>query len=245
MVWPHTAIWLALALAGSAIGSFFGAATERLQRSESFVLARSRCASCGVILPIRHLLPVVSYILLHGRCGFCGDFIPKKLVVIEVLAFTITAASLVLTPPEHRILAMVFAWALLALSWFDYEQGRLPDALTVPLGALGLFNTVIAGSDWTDHLLGGALGLAVPAVIARFYRCIRGHEGLGGGDVKMLGAIGIWTGWQALPLVFLFASVGALSFCLLDSQLSGRHVVRFGPFIAAAAWVVFLWRRGT
>jgi leader peptidase (prepilin peptidase)/N-methyltransferase len=151
-------------------------------------------------------------------------------------------ATQALVTPELRITATLFAWILLALSWFDYERGRLPDALTIPLGCAGLGVAALSGSAFSDHLLGAVLGLALPAVIALAYRQMRKREGLGSGDVKMLGAIGAWVGWQGLPVVLLLASLGALAFCLTRGKINTSHTVRFGPFIAAAAWTIWLWR---
>ena len=242
MGWSIHAACLVFAAGGPAIGSFIGAAADRWQRGELVTFCRSKCASCSVVLPARDLVPLVSYCVLGGRCRFCRTRIPKKLLVIETLAASLTLATQALVIPELRIIATLFAWILLALSWFDYERGRLPNALTIPLGVAGLGVASLTGSAFSDHLFGIALGLALPVGIALAYRQWRGREGLGGGDVKMLGAIGAWVGWQGLPVVLLLASVGSLAFCLTRGTVATMHSVRFGPFIAAAAWTIWVWR---
>jgi leader peptidase (prepilin peptidase)/N-methyltransferase len=241
MVWPiHATCWV-FAVGSPAIGSFLGAAADRWQRGESVAFCRSRCASCGEVLRPWDLVPLVSYCALGGRCRFCGVRIPKKLLVIETLAVSLTLATQALVTPELRITATLFAWILLAVSWFDYERGRLPDALTIPLGCAGLGVAALSDSRFSDHLLGALLGLALPAGIAFTYKRLRQREGLGGGDVKLLGAIGAWVGWQGIPVILLLASVGSIVFCLARGRIAACDSVRFGPFIGAAAWALWVW----
>jgi leader peptidase (prepilin peptidase)/N-methyltransferase len=242
MGWQINATCLVFAVGSPAIGSFLGAAADRWEQGESVTFCRSKCACCSMVLPARDIVPLISYCALGGRCRFCDVRIPAKLIVIEILAVSLTLATQALVTPELRITATLFTWILLALSWFDYERGRLPDALTMPLGVAGLGVASLTGSTFSDHLFGIALGLALPAGIALAYKQWRGREGLGGGDVKMLGAIGAWVGWQGLPVVLLLASVGSLAFCLTRGTVATSHSVRFGPFIAAAAWTIWVWR---
>jgi leader peptidase (prepilin peptidase) / N-methyltransferase len=242
MGWPINATCLVFAVGSPAIGSFLGAAADRWQHGESVTFCRSKCASCSAVLQARDLVPFVSYCALGGRCRFCDVRIPKKLFVIEVLAVSVTLTTQALVTPELRITATLFAWLLLALSWFDYELGRLPDALTIPLGVAGLGIAALTTAAFPDHLLGAALGLALPAGIAFVYKHLRGRDGLGGGDVKMLAAIGAWVGWQGLPAVLFLASFGSLAFALRRGGVAASDSVRFGPFIAAAAWAVWVWR---
>jgi leader peptidase (prepilin peptidase)/N-methyltransferase len=242
MGWPINATYLVFAVGSPAIGSFFGAAADRWQRREAVAFCRSRCVSCSVVLPARDLIPIVSYCALGGRCRFCDTQIPKKLLAIEVLAVAITLATQAVVAPEQRITATLFAWALLALAWFDYEHGRLPNALTVPLAAAGLGLAALTSTTFWNHLLGAVLGLGLPGAIGLAYKQLRGRDGLGGGDVKMLAAAGAWVCWEGVPLVLFLASVSALAFCLVRGSTAGNGSVRFGPFIAAAAWVVWVWR---
>jgi leader peptidase (prepilin peptidase) / N-methyltransferase len=242
MVGPIDTIGLVLAIGSAAIGSYIGAATDRAQRGESNAWNWSKCASCGMVLGPRDIVPLVSYCVLGGRCRYCEVPIPKKLFVIEALAVTVTVITQAATTPELRIQATLLAWSLLALSWFDYEQGRLPNVLTIPLAGIGLGLAALGGTAFSDHLLGATLGFVMAAGVALTYRRLCGRDGLGGGDVKMLAAAGAWVGWERAPLVLFLASLSALAFCLVRGSATGNNSVRFGPFIAAAAWIVWVWR---
>jgi leader peptidase (prepilin peptidase)/N-methyltransferase len=239
---PTDTIGLVLAIGSPAIGSYIGAAADRAQRRESNAWTWSKCASCGTILGIRDIVPIISYCVRGGRCRYCEVPIPKKLFVIEALAISVTVVTQAVVTPELRIAATLLAWCLLALSWFDYEQGRLPDVLTIPLAGIGLWLAALAGAAFSDHLLGATLGFVMAAIVALTYKRLRGRDGLGGGDVKMLAAAGAWVGWEGVPLVLFLASLSALAFCLVRGSTAGNGSVRFGPFIAAAAWIVWVWR---
>jgi prepilin signal peptidase PulO-like enzyme (type II secretory pathway) len=130
-------------------------------------------------------------------------------------------------------------WALLALTWFDIRQGRLPNVLTLPLCLAGIGFAVLFGWPVADYLLGAVIGFLMPIIIAAAYRHWNDHDGLGGGDIKLLGAVGAWVGWTALPAVLLASSLSALAFMVLTGRLSPRKPIAFGPFIALAAWVTW------
>jgi prepilin signal peptidase PulO-like enzyme (type II secretory pathway) len=142
-------------------------------------------------------------------------------------------ASLAMTP----VLAMV----LIKLSLVDLRERRLPEWLTLPLAAAGL---VLAawrtGEVPTLELIGAGCGFLLFWALGEAHYRIRGNEGLGLGDAKLLGAAGAWLGWRDLPLVVLIAALGALV-----AVLTGRHQQReipFGPWLAAAFMLVWLAR---
>jgi leader peptidase (prepilin peptidase)/N-methyltransferase len=188
----------------------------------------------------RDLVPLLSYWVLRGRCRFCEARIPLKLFTVEALAVSTTFVTLAIVEPGDRVAGVLLAWGLLALSWFDYEHGRLPNFLTLPLGVAGIAVAVISNVALLDHLLGVVFGFVILTGIAFTYKRFRGYDGLGGGDVKMFAAIGAWVGWQGLPIVLLSASLSALVFCLMRGRPAAGASVRFGPFIAAAGWTVWV-----
>jgi leader peptidase (prepilin peptidase)/N-methyltransferase len=121
----------------------------------------------------------------------------------------------------------------------------LPDLLTLPLVVFGLFTAALSDPDGLlDRALGAVLGYLVFLAIAAAYQVVRGREGLGGGDAKILGAAGAWVGVAALPQVILAASLAALlaaSFlCLSGVRLHVHSTLPFGPFIGVALWAVWL-----
>ena len=239
MEWQSGGLGLVLAIASPSIGSFIGVAVERLHLRRRITWTRSECASCGNMLGARDLVPLVSYWVLKGRCRFCGGRIPSELFAVEAWALCVTVVTLAVALPERRVAGTLLVWGLLALSWFDYRSGRLPDALTIPLGASGFAITALTSATLSDHLLGAACGLVFPMIIAFSYSRWRGQKGLGGGDIKLLGAAGAWVGWQGLPMVLFLASTVSIAFCLARGRISATDSLPFGPFIAAATWMVW------
>lgn len=158
----------------------------------------------------------------------------------------ICAASLA---PAAAGAASLFGWAMLALAWIDLRKGVLPDLAT---GA-----TAIAGLGWAltatepaaavaTAVAGGLLGFGILASVAALYRRVRGVEGLGGGDARLLGAIGVWVGWQGIATVLLGAALLALALAGA-LRLAGRgpgagDAVPFGPFLCAAAFATLMLR---
>ncbi len=229
------------------IGSFLGVLIRRLPAGQPVVLARSFCASCGANLAACDLVPVVSFLVLRGRCRRCRAPIGVFHLVIELAAVAV-ALWVVLTQTEPGWIwaSCVLGWTLLALAWIDAEHMFLPDMLTLPLVLAGLGACVLL-DRWSvvDHALGAALGYLAFRAIAAFYQAWRGRTGLGGGDAKLLAAAGAWLGWQALPWVVLEASLAGIA-AALTARVLGRHISRatalpFGPFLAIAIWLVWLY----
>jgi len=229
------------------IGSFLGVLIRRLPAGQPIALARSVCASCGRSLAVRDLVPVVSFLFLRGRCRTCHAPIGVFHLAVELAAVAVALwAALTLTEPGWVWASCVLGWTLLTLGWIDVEHMLLPDVLTLPLLLTGLGATLLLDpGDVVDHALGAVLGYLVFRAVAVAYRAWRDRDGLGGGDAKLLAAAGAWLGWQALPWVVLEASLAGIAAALL-ARLLGRRVSRttalpFGPFIAAAIWLVWLY----
>ena len=157
----------------------------------------------------------------------------------------IGAASLALLGPQGWIAAL-FGWLLLTLALFDLRFFILPDRLTATLAlAAGAGIALYGAPTIGDRLIGGAGGYATLQLIRLGYRAARGREGLGGGDPKLLGAIGLWTGWQPLPAIMLVAALMGLAIAgtmhLLGRRVTVTHRLPLGTLMAAAAWPIWLW----
>lgn len=140
----------------------------------------------------------------------------------------------------------VFGWSLLALALSDMHSLLLPDVLTLPLVPAGLIIAYANAPDsLSEHLIGSVVGFSVFAAIRAAHRWLRAREGLGFGDVKLMGAIGAWMSWQGLPSVVLIASVGGLATVLLGglgrSAISWDRRLPFGAYLALGAWLVWLY----
>lgn len=204
------------------------------------VSGRSRCDCCGLALGARDLVPVLSAALADGKCRSCGSRIHPLHRQVELLGAFAGAAAMALAPNGEGALLALFFWLLIPLAILDARHLWLPDRLSLALGlgglALGgmLFDVPLSG-----QLIGGLAGFASLALVASIYRRLRGFDGLGAGDPKLLAAIGLWTGWQALPLILLGASLIGLAAALA----AGRQRLDMLPFgtllcLSAAGWAV-------
>ena len=232
-------------LLGLIAGSFLAALVVRWPQGQSLMKGRSRCDSCGHQLGPIELVPILSFLLLRGKCRYCGTSIGKKHVTIELTAGLIGGLALFVSPDLAGLAGAIFGWLLLALAALDAEHQWLPDRLTSTMAATGLLAAFVATSpSIVERLIGGFSGYAFLIILALAYRAIRGREGLGGGDPKMLGAIGCWLGWQALPLVLLGAAiVGFIS--VIARRISGRSVdaetrLPLGSLMAVSAFPLWL-----
>jgi leader peptidase (prepilin peptidase)/N-methyltransferase len=140
----------------------------------------------------------------------------------------------------------LLGWWLLTLGWIDIRRWQLPDVLTLPLIVAGLgAAAVLDPEELLDRALGAVFGYLVLLGVALLYRMLRSREGLGRGDAKLLAASGAWLGATALPQVILFAALSALvaALCLrlAGVRLGAQSALPFGPFLALATWVLWLW----
>jgi len=237
--------WSLLA-AAPVIGSFLGVVVRRLPDGGAIVWSRSRCEACGVVLAPRDLVPLISWLAARGRCRRCGHRLGWFYPGIEMVALLIAVIALGVDGTPRAWLDCLFGWWLLALGWIDLRRWVLPDSLTLPLIFAGLLAAKLFDPDALfDRALAAAFGYLVLRMIAAAYRAARGLEGLGRGDAKLLGAGGAWVGMSAVPQVILGAAllaivtVGALR--LFGIRLHARSAVPFGPFLALAIWVVWLY----
>ena len=238
--------WLWPVVAAPFVGSLLGVLIRRLPAGRPVLWGRSVCESCGRPLGPADLVPLASYLALHGSCRHCGARIPPFHPVIELAALAVALSAIVPGDGVARIWAgCALGWTLLALAWIDAEHLYLPDALTLPLVVAGLLATwFLAPGMLADHALGAAVGWLALWAVAAAYRLVRGREGLGQGDAKLLAAAGAWLGWQVLPWVILLAALGGLAWALArqvrGQLLSAATVLPFGPCLAAATWLLWL-----
>ncbi len=244
MAIPGAAGWSAV-LAAPFIGSFLGVLVRRLPEGRPVVWARSRCEGCGAALMPRDLVPLVSWLATRGRCRFCryplGSFYPA----IELAAVAVAIVAATFDSGGAVWLDCLLGWWLLALGWIDVRRWLLPDALTLPLIVAGLAAAMAFDpSGLFGRTLGAAVGYLALRAIAILYRALRGREGLGHGDAKLLAGSGAWVGLSLLPQVILIAALAGLlaAACLrlAGFRLGPQSALPFGPFLALATWMVWM-----
>ena len=238
--------WIWPLLAAPFVGSMLGVLIRRLPAGQAVAIARSCCEACGVSLGARDLVPLLSYAALRGRCRRCGAGIAPFHWQVEVAAVLVPLSAIAAGLGGDVLWAASGAgWVLLALAWIDAEWMILPDVLTLPLLLAGL---VVAwwfdAEALADHALAAGFGWLALWTVATVYRRVRGRDGLGEGDAKLLGAIGAWVGLAGLANVLLGAALAGLIWAgvmrLRGRAMSATTALPFGPFLALAGWAVLL-----
>ena len=240
LAWPAL-----LFVAGLIAGSFLATLVIRWPQGRSIARGRSACDGCGRPLTAIELIPLLGAAVARGRCRTCGTAIDPRHWRIEVGCAAVGALAGWAAPGWAGVAGSLFGWLLLALAALDVDELWLPDAMVLPLALAGLA-TGAAGLEpvLVDRLIGGAAGFGVLWAIGAGYSRWRGREGLGGGDPKLLGAIGLWLGWRMLPWVLVVASVAGL-LGVGVAALRGRPIradtpLPFGALMAAAAYPLWL-----
>jgi leader peptidase (prepilin peptidase)/N-methyltransferase len=240
--------WVWPLLIAPFVGSFLGVLTHRLVAGTMLASARSRCEACRSVIAPWDLVPLFSFAVLRGRCRACGARIAARHWHIELAAVAVALVAIVAEPDVGTTrlwLDCGFGWALLALGWIDWDAMILPDVITLPLVVVGLGATLwLDPAATTGHAIAAATGYAAFRIIAIGYRALRGRDGLGEGDAKLLAALGAWIGLDGLPWVVFGGAMVGLSAAMVMS-VRGRRVepttrLPFGCCLALAGWVIRL-----
>ncbi len=221
---------------------------QNVERHEPFNLATpaSRCPKCGHRIGVLENIPVISFLLQQGRCKHCASKISPRYPTIELLTGIISGVvAWQLGFGWPLAFGLLLSWALVTLTFIDFDHQLLPDDITLPLLWLGLLLSIFnVFTDMQSSIIGAVAGYLSLWSVYQLFKLITGKEGMGYGDFKLLALFGAWFGWQALPMVILLSSlVGAvvgislILFLGRDRQLP----IPFGPYLAAAGWIAMLW----
>lgn len=257
---PLWFFYLGLVLFGLAFGSFANVVIWRLPRRESLSQPPSHCPKCGHRIAWYDNVPVLSWVLLRARCRSCHEPISGRYPVVEALTAGLwLAAGVQFGITWQCAAAVALYYLLLLLAFIDFDTGLLPDMLVGILAAVGFVGAVMAGltgqsvvpllasggalaSPVPAALAGAALGVGVTLGIGWVYRLARSTDGLGMGDVKLLGAIGLFTGPYVLLVLFFGSVLGSVYGLVLTRRSSDGMRTRFafGPFLAIAAVITVM-----
>jgi leader peptidase (prepilin peptidase)/N-methyltransferase len=258
---------LAAALFGLLIGSFLNVVIYRIPKmmqreSDNYVahesgkelpytdrfnlmVPRSACPHCGHQITALENIPVVSYLVLGGKCSQCKAPISMRYPAIEVLTAALSGLMVWTFGSGWAGLAtLVFAYALIAMTFIDFDTQLLPDDLTYPLLWLGLLvNLHATFAPLQEAVIGAAAGYLALWSIYWLFKLATGKEGMGYGDFKLLAALGAWLGWTMLPTIILLSSVvgAVVGISLILFTKHGREKpIPFGPYLAAAGLIALL-----
>ena len=229
------------ALLGLAVGSFLNLCIDRLPLGKSMIRPPSHCDSCQHRLNAGDLVPVFSYLWLHGRCRYCGAHIPFRLPAVELATVLLFALlSWHYGPGSQLAMALVYACLFLVIFFIDLEHGLILDSIVYP----GIVLAFVFSFFWPElgvgsALIGGVIGfglMLLPYLISR--------GGMGLGDVKLAGLIGLATGFHHVFIALFLGILGGglvASFLLLFRLRTRKEAIPFGPFLAAGAMATVIW----
>ena len=212
----------------------------------NLVVPRSGCPSCGHRITALQNIPVLSYLFLGGKCAACKTRISLRYPVVEAMTGLLTGfLAWRFGVTWMAGFAIIYVWALIALTFIDADTTLLPDDITLPLLWFGLLINI--GGVFTDigsATWGAAGGYLVLWSVYWAFKLLTGKEGMGYGDFKLLAAIGAWLGWQLIPLVILLSAAVGTVVGIAGIVLKGRDKgakLPFGPYLAAAGFIALVW----
>jgi leader peptidase (prepilin peptidase)/N-methyltransferase len=217
---------------GALIGSFLNVVIYRLPRGESLVHPRSSCPGCGAQIAPYDNLPVLSWLLLRGRCRRCGERISPRYPLVELLtALVFAAVVLVRGFDDDLVLELPFVAGLIALAGIDYDHKLLPNRIVYPLAAYGLIATVLVDrDDLVEHVAAGAGAFLFLLVAVIAY-----PRGMGMGDVKLAGAMGLFLGLSVIPALLVALLSGSIVGGVIlarEGVAARKKAIPFGVFLA-------------
>lgn len=212
----------------------------------NLITPRSACPQCGHQISALENIPIISYLALRGKCKKCGNGISIRYPIVETVTCTLSAyAAWHFGFGLPAMGAILFIWALIALTFIDFDTQLLPDDITLPLLWLGIiFNMFNTFTTLNNAIAGAMAGYLILWGVYWLFKLVTGKEGMGYGDFKLLAAIGAWLGWSLLPLVIMLSSVvgAVVGITLIIATRHGRNIpIPFGPYLAGGGLIALFW----
>jgi leader peptidase (prepilin peptidase) / N-methyltransferase len=231
---------IAAALGGLLVGSFLNVVAHRLPRGESLLRPRSRCPGCGTQLRAIDNVPVISWLALRGRCHHCGASISARYPIVELLTGALYIAVVASQDDAARIvLGLLLVTALVPITLIDLELRIIPNVITGPAALAAVVTIAALDTDFLpEALIAGAAGGGFFLVAAILY-----PRGMGMGDVKLAGMLGLYLGRAVAPAIFIAliagVVVGAAVIARKGATEGRKTAVPFGPFLALGGVIAF------
>ncbi|MBZ0269232.1 prepilin peptidase [bacterium] len=244
-VWDVFREPVVLGLFGLLVGSFLNVVIHRLPRGESLSSPGSHCPKCGKGVRPYDNVPVLSWLVLRGKCRDCRAPISARYPAVEAVTGALFAlAGTLVTDPLTLAFVLLFGAAMVVVTLIDFDHMIIPDSITLPGIGLGLLAAFLgAAVDPKQALTGILVGGGGLFAVAAGYRAATGRDGLGGGDVKLLGMVGAFLGPVGAFLTIMIGSVAGTLFAVVFMLRSGKGrtaELPFGTFLAPGALVAML-----
>jgi leader peptidase (prepilin peptidase) / N-methyltransferase len=228
---------LVITVLGAMLGSFLNVVIWRLPRGESLVTPGSHCPVCDAPVKPYDNVPVVSWLLLRGRCRSCGAAISPRYPIVELITAVCFGAVVAARGFDADLwLELPFVACLIALAGIDLDHKLLPNKIVYPMAAYGVgISLVVATGDFPEHLIAGVAAFAFLLIAVLAY-----PAGMGMGDVKLGGTMGLYLGISVIPALlaaFLTGTLFGLAVIAREGAAARKKAVPFGVFLAIGGLV--------
>ena len=229
---------------GLLIGSFLNVCIYRIPKKENITTTRSHCMNCGNVIKWYDLVPVISFLLLGGKCRNCGAKLSIQYPIIEILNGLIYCLIFAMLGLNLKsVLTMALASTLIVIAIIDWRTYEIPFGLNVFIAVLG---TISVTNKLINRDFSGALDCFIGAIcvsvfLLLIYLITKGR-GIGGGDIKLMAAAGLFLGWKSCILAFVIGCILGSVIHLIRMKISNQdHVLAFGPYLSAGIFIASLW----
>lgn len=242
MIWPEILVFIV----GAVVGSFLNVCIHRIPEDRSIAFPASHCPKCGQAIRWYDNIPLFGYLILKGRCRDCRERISFRYPLVEALT-AVFALSLYgkFGFGLPCLVAFLFICSLIVITFIDLSHQIIPHVITLPgIPVFFLGAVFVMGLTPMDAFVGLMTGVAVLYLIAVYYESITGQEGMGGGDVNLLGMLGAFLGWQSLLFILLIGAFAGAIVGLTLMFFQGKNLkyaVPFGPFLSLGGVVYLFW----
>lgn len=220
---------------GICVGSFLNVVIYRLPNNMNLAKPASHCTKCNYQLHWYDNIPIISYIMLKGRCRKCGEKISIRYTIVEILNGLLWILCLHLFLNESiikTIIYMIILSIFICIFFIDLEHKIILDRFQIMLLILGIIITILDKQNYLDHILGGVIGFTLFLLIGIIFFKIKKVESLGGGDIKLVGVVGLIIGLKNLLLSLLFSTIPAAIIMLIGNKISKEDKeYPFAPFL--------------
>jgi leader peptidase (prepilin peptidase)/N-methyltransferase len=232
-------LFIVIFLFGIVIGSFLNVCIFRIPKHETVVTERSHCMACGYQLSWYDMVPVFSWLFLRGKCRKCKEPISPQYPIVEavngllyVLIFAVRGFTL------ESVLCCLLSSALLVLSVIDWRTYEIPFGINIFILVLGILRVVTDPSNWIQYIL----GFLCVSIVLWLILVISKGRAIGGGDVKLMAAAGLYLGWKQIILAFLLGCIlGSIIHILRMKLTKVDHTLAMGPYLSAGILIAALW----
>lgn len=223
-----------LTLAGICVGSFCNVLIYRIPKGEEFVVTHSHCMECGNRLAWYELIPVVSWLIQGGKCRHCKAKLSVQYPIVEAANGILWLLTGIIFQGdwERIILYSAVTSILLVISVIDWRTFEIPNGLNLALLILGIIQVILDYENWPLYVI----GMVSVGLVFLLLNLATGGNGLGMGDVKLVGAAGLLFGWQKMILgIFVGCVAGIIIHSIRMKRGAGRKLA-FGPYLSAGIW---------